>query len=83
MRPITLTLPKPLVAIGGKPMLDHALDRLAEAGITDAIVNVHWLADRIEAHVAARDHVHPSRSRTNVTRFWKPAWRQACLAAAR
>jgi MurNAc alpha-1-phosphate uridylyltransferase len=54
MRPITLTLPKPLVAIGGKPMLDHALDRLAEAGITDAIVNVHWLADRIEAHVAAR-----------------------------
>ncbi|MGO8227226.1 sugar phosphate nucleotidyltransferase, partial [Rhizobium ruizarguesonis] len=39
MRPITDTLPKPLVTIGGKAMLDHALDRLAEAGVTDAIVN--------------------------------------------
>jgi N-acetyl-alpha-D-muramate 1-phosphate uridylyltransferase len=56
MRPITLTLPKPLVTIGGKPMLDHALDRLADAGITDAVVNVHWLADKIEAHVADRRH---------------------------
>jgi MurNAc alpha-1-phosphate uridylyltransferase len=54
MRPITDTLPKPLVAIGGKPMLDHALDRLAEAGVTDAVVNVHHLAGQIEAHVAGR-----------------------------
>lgn len=54
MRPITDTLPKPLVAIGGKPMLDHALDRLAEAGVEEAVVNVHHLADKIEAHVAGR-----------------------------
>ncbi len=54
MRPITDTLPKPLVRIGGKPMLDHALDRLAEAGVELAVVNVHHLADKIEAHVAGR-----------------------------
>jgi N-acetyl-alpha-D-muramate 1-phosphate uridylyltransferase len=54
MRPITDHLPKPLVVVGGKTMLDHALDRLAEAGVTHAVVNVHWLADQIEAHVANR-----------------------------
>jgi len=54
MRPITDTLPKPLVEIGGKAMLDHALDRLAQAGITDAVVNVHHLASQIESHVARR-----------------------------
>ncbi|RXT51299.1 mannose-1-phosphate guanylyltransferase [Bosea sp. Tri-44] len=54
MRPITDTLPKPLVAIGGKTMLDHALDRLAEAGIADAVVNVHYLAEQVEARVAGR-----------------------------
>ncbi len=54
MRPITDTLPKPLVAIGGKPMLDHALDRLAEAGVEEAVVNVHHLAAQIEAHLATR-----------------------------
>jgi MurNAc alpha-1-phosphate uridylyltransferase len=54
MRPITDTLPKPLIEIGGKPMLDHALDRLAEAGIVHAVVNVHYLADCIEAHLGQR-----------------------------
>ncbi len=54
MRPITDTLPKPLVRIGGKAMLDHALDRLAEAGVTEAVVNVHHLASQIEAQVAGR-----------------------------
>lgn len=54
MRPITDTLPKPLVAIGGKTMLDHALDRLAEAGVERAVVNVHHLPERIEQHLAAR-----------------------------
>jgi len=54
MRPITDTLPKPLVRIGGKAMLDHALDRLSEAGVEDAVVNVHHLAAQIEAHVAGR-----------------------------
>lgn len=54
MRPITDTLPKPLVAIAGKPMLDHALDRLAAAGVTRAVVNVHHLAGSIERHLAGR-----------------------------
>lgn len=55
MRPITDTLPKPLVRIGGKAMLDHALDRLAEAGVEDVVVNVHHLAGQIEAHLAGRE----------------------------
>ncbi len=54
MRPITDRIPKPLVSIGGKPMLDHALDRLAAVGVTHAVVNVHHLADQIEAHLATR-----------------------------
>jgi N-acetyl-alpha-D-muramate 1-phosphate uridylyltransferase len=54
MRPITDTLPKPLVRIGGKAMLDHALDRLAAIGVGHAVVNVHHLADQIERHLARR-----------------------------
>lgn len=54
MRPITDTLPKPLVEIGGRSMLDHALDRVAAAGIETAIVNVHYLADLVEARLATR-----------------------------
>jgi len=54
MRPVTDTLPKPLVAVAGKPLLDHALDRAAEAGLAHAVVNVHWLAEQIEAHLARR-----------------------------
>jgi len=55
MRPITQTLPKPLVKIAGKTLLDHCLDRFADAGVERAIVNVHYLADQIEAHLAARE----------------------------
>ncbi len=54
MRPITDSLPKPLVRIAGKAMLDHALDRLAAIGVREAVVNVHHLADQIEAHLATR-----------------------------
>jgi N-acetyl-alpha-D-muramate 1-phosphate uridylyltransferase len=54
MRPVTATVPKPLVEVAGKALLDHALDRAAEAGIGTAIVNVHYLADLIEAHLAGR-----------------------------
>jgi N-acetyl-alpha-D-muramate 1-phosphate uridylyltransferase len=54
MRPITDTLPKPLVKVGGRALIDHSLDRLAESGVERAIVNVHWLADQIEAHLADR-----------------------------
>lgn len=54
MRPLTLTLPKPLVTVAGKTLLDHVLDPLAEAGVETAVVNVHHLAEQVEAHLAAR-----------------------------
>lgn len=54
MRPLTDDRPKALVEVGGKALIDHVLDRLAEAGVERAVVNVHWFADRLEAHLAAR-----------------------------
>lgn len=54
MRPLTATQPKPMVRIGGKPLIDHVLDHLLAAGITKAVVNVHYLADSLEAHLAER-----------------------------
>jgi MurNAc alpha-1-phosphate uridylyltransferase len=54
MRPYSGTIPKPLVAVGGKALIDYALDRLAEAGVERAVVNVHHLADVLERHLAAR-----------------------------
>lgn len=54
MRPITETLPKPLIKVAGKALIDHSLDRFAEAGVETAVVNVHHHADQIEAHLAHR-----------------------------
>jgi MurNAc alpha-1-phosphate uridylyltransferase len=54
MRPLTSTVPKPLVEVAGRTLLDHALDRLDEAGVRRAVVNVHWLAERMVDHVARR-----------------------------
>src|SRR4051812_28859958 len=54
MRPLTDRMPKPLVAVAGRPLLDHVLDKLAEAGVREAVVNVHYLPDQIIDHVAAR-----------------------------
>ncbi len=54
MRPLTATQPKPMVRVAGKPLIDHALDRLAEAGVAKAVVNVHYLADSLEAHIKVR-----------------------------
>jgi len=48
MRPITDTTPKPLVQVASRALIDHTLDRLAQAGVERAVVNVHWLADQIE-----------------------------------
>lgn len=54
MRPITDTMPKPLVKIAGKTLLDWGLDCLAEAGVAKAVVNVHYLPKQIVDHVARR-----------------------------
>jgi len=54
MRPLTDTLPKPLVRLKGRALIDHVLDRIADSGIPRAIVNVHYLADKIEAHLKTR-----------------------------
>ncbi len=54
MRPLTASQPKPLVRVAGKSLIDYALDRLEDAGVAKAVVNVHYLGDAIEAHVAAR-----------------------------
>lgn len=54
MRPLTDDRPKALVEVGGRALIDHVLDRLAAAGVAEAVVNVHWFADRLEGHLAGR-----------------------------
>lgn len=54
MRPLTATKPKPLIEVSGKPLLDHVLARLRTAGVKKVVVNVHYLADAVEAHLLSR-----------------------------
>ncbi|WP_245600328.1 nucleotidyltransferase family protein [Sphingomonas jaspsi] len=54
MRPLTATRPKPLVELAGKPLIDHVLERLRAAGVPRIVVNVHYLADALEAHLKAK-----------------------------
>jgi N-acetyl-alpha-D-muramate 1-phosphate uridylyltransferase len=54
MRPLTASRPKPLVEVAGKALIDHVLDRLRSAGVGRIVVNVHYLADALEAHLKAR-----------------------------
>ena len=62
MRPLTLRMPKPLVPLAGRPLIDHVLDRLAGAGVETAVVNVHYLPDQLEAHLAAPQGQRSRRS---------------------
>lgn len=57
LRPMTLTTPKPLVPVGGRPLLDYIIDHLKGAGVRDIIMNAHYLYDQIVAY---------SRTRTDV-----------------
>ncbi|WP_439814617.1 nucleotidyltransferase family protein [Zavarzinia sp. CC-PAN008] len=54
MRPLTETVPKALVQVAGRTLLDRALDRVAEAGLGRAVVNVHYLAEQVRSHLAGR-----------------------------
>ena len=54
MRPITDDIPKPLVEVAKKPMIDWILDALKEIGIKDVIINTHYLADKIAEHLSKR-----------------------------
>jgi MurNAc alpha-1-phosphate uridylyltransferase len=56
MRPLTATRPKPLIEVAGKALLDHVLERLHAAGVKKVVVNVHYLADSVEAHLTTRHH---------------------------
>ena len=54
MRPLTDRMPKPLVKLAGRPLIDHVLDRLAAAGVETAVVNVHYLPEQVEMHLRGR-----------------------------
>ena len=65
LRPLTLSRPKPLVEVSGEAMLDGVLDRLARAGVAEAVVNAHHLGHMIEAHLQGRaePRIHVSREK--------------------
>ena len=55
MRPLTAKTAKPLLPLGGRSLLDHALDRLVDAGVETVVINTHWQAETVEAHLAGRE----------------------------
>ena len=81
MRPITDATPKPLVKVAGRALIDHCLDRLAANGVERAIVNVHWLADQIEAHLA-RPQIAEHRHFRRAGKASRPGRRHQARAAA-
>ncbi len=83
MRPVTATVPKPLVEVAGKALLDHALDRVAEAGIGTAVVNVHYLADLIEGTSRAGPRGRPRDRPRPFPTSARRCWRRAAASARR
>jgi MurNAc alpha-1-phosphate uridylyltransferase len=63
LRPLTDTLPKPLIEIAGRTLLDHAIDRLAQIGVERVVVNLHYKAEMLAAHLTRRDHPRIALSR--------------------
>ena len=84
MRPLTDRMPKPLVPVAGSPLLDHVLDKLADAGVSEAVVNVHYLPDQIIDHVARRIAPAGDRFPTNAMSCSEPAaaWSRRCRCSA-
>jgi N-acetyl-alpha-D-muramate 1-phosphate uridylyltransferase len=66
MKPLTDHRPKPLIEVGGKTLIDHVLDRLAEVGVERIVVNVHYLADALERHLAGRRGIVISDERAEI-----------------
>jgi len=68
LRPLTLTTPKPLLPIGGRPLVDHTIDWLRDHGVTELFINLHHLGERIESHLGdgARFGVHITYSHETV-----------------
>lgn len=57
MRPLTDTKPKPMIEVDGRPLIDHTLDRLVDAGVGRAVVNLFYLGEHIRAHLERRDDI--------------------------
>lgn len=66
MRPLTDTTPKPLIRVAGKPLIDWVLDYLSQSGVVEAVVNISYLGQQIEAHLASRSHPRTQLSREEV-----------------
>jgi MurNAc alpha-1-phosphate uridylyltransferase len=64
MRPLTMATPKPMLKLGGRPLIDYALDHIAAAGLPTTVVNAHYLGDQVAAHVAGRPGIHLQREET-------------------
>jgi MurNAc alpha-1-phosphate uridylyltransferase len=56
MRPLTTTVPKPLIEVAGRPLIDWAIDRLEAAGVETVVVNIHYQPHLLRAHLARRRH---------------------------
>ncbi|WP_290810045.1 nucleotidyltransferase family protein [Ferrovibrio sp.] len=57
LKPITDQTPKPLIPVAGRTLLDRCLDRLVEAGVQRAVVNIHWLGNQIREHLKTRQDI--------------------------